>query len=90
MRSHLISVHRCIIKMASTSTEDLSSPRPVIGVCQLTCTADKRKNLETSSALIRRAKARGAQVISFFLKWGKGCVLVHWEQGVGVTQVISV
>lgn len=63
VRSHLISVHRCIIKMASTSTEDLSSPRPVIGVCQLTCTADKKKNLETSLALIRRAKARGAQMV---------------------------
>lgn len=62
-RSQLFSVHRSLIKMSSTDAEDLGSPRPVIGVCQLTCTADKNKNLETSSALIRRAKARGAQMV---------------------------
>ena len=51
------------------STEALRSPRPVIGVCQLTCTADKKKNLETATALVHRAKARGAQV-----KYSKTCL----------------
>lgn len=62
-RSQLFSVDRYLIKMASNDTWDLRRPRPVIGVCQLTCTADKKRNLEVSSALIHRAKARGAQMV---------------------------
>ena len=59
-------VHVCrrtVIKMAGQAEFSmLAKRRPVIGVCQLTCTEDKDRNFLKSKALIERCKNMGAQV----------------------------
>ncbi|XP_048741838.2 nitrilase and fragile histidine triad fusion protein NitFhit-like [Ostrea edulis] len=46
-----------------TSSSQPDSRNPLIGVCQLTCTADKRQNFQTAKSLIERASSRGAKMI---------------------------
>ena len=41
-------------------------PRPMIGVCQLTCTADKEQNFQICKTLIERAKKKGAMVSEIY------------------------
>ena len=36
--------------------------KPMVAVCQLTCTADKEKNFQISKSLIEKAHKRGAKV----------------------------
>lgn len=49
-----------LLAMASTIPTEI--PKPMIGVCQVTCTADKEKNFQVCRSLVQRAKIKGAQV----------------------------
>lgn len=52
---------RQLLAMASTVTTEL--PKPLIGVCQMTCTADKEKNFQICQSLVQRAKHKGAVMV---------------------------
>ena len=49
--------------MACRDLADLAAVKPMIGVCQMTSTADKEINFATCKALIERARSKGAQVM---------------------------
>ncbi|XP_062585661.1 nitrilase and fragile histidine triad fusion protein NitFhit-like [Saccostrea cucullata] len=51
-----------LCKMSFSSSQS-ESGNPLIGVCQLTCTADKKQNFQMAESLIKRASSRGAKMI---------------------------
>ena len=45
-----------------TNSMESETKRHIIGVIQMTCTADKEKNFTQSKSLIEKAQRNGAQV----------------------------
>lgn len=49
----------------SNLADNLSTPKPLIAVCQMTSTVDKEQNFAVCKALIEKANSRGVQMVFF-------------------------
>ena len=47
----------------SATVTDISQPKPLVAVVQMTSVADKQTTLDQLTALVERAKFRGAQMV---------------------------
>ena len=52
--------------ISSESFKNLATTKPMVGLVQMTSTADKESTFLQLSALVERAKIRGAQVTLIF------------------------
>lgn len=57
------SCYKHLSSMSAIDVKTIEQSNPVIGVCQLTCTADKDRNFQISKALIQRAQTKGAKMV---------------------------
>ncbi|CAE1263837.1 NIT1 [Acanthosepion pharaonis] len=74
--------HNC--HRMSDLTENLSIPKPLIAVCQMTATANKEDNFTICKSLIENAKFRGVQMV--FLPECFDYVGKSWKQSVEMSE----
>lgn len=75
------------LKMSTAVNTRMSESRSVVGVCQMTCTADKFANFQRAKSLVERCKALGAKMV--FLPEACDYIADNKQQSMEMAEVLE-